>query len=107
MPSSRKSTKQRIAPLAERLAPIISPRPCASLQWEMSVAAPSGHVGNHDVIPGLKSLGNLHTVVGSVAEENLHAVGLLAVIGKFEESEWRTRARLQGPLDESGLRDLL
>ena len=68
---------------------------------------PGGHVRDDDAVAGLQSLCNLNAVVGRLTEENLDAGGLRAVIGHFEEGKRVASVRLEGPLDESGLRNFL
>src|ERR1700757_2562491 len=79
----------------------------ASLQLKLSVAAPGGHIRDNDVISGEQPFGNLDAIIRDPAEEHLHAAGLLTVGRKSEEGKRFTGVRLQGPLDEGGLRNLL
>ena len=69
----------------------------------MLVAVPGRHVGDDDAVAGLQALGNLHAVVGSPPKDNVHAGGVIAIVGNLEEGERVAGVRLQGPLDEGGL----
>jgi hypothetical protein len=59
------------------------------LQLQGFVVAPSGHVGDDDVVARNEAFGNLDLVGGNLTQGDADAVGLLSVFGNLEKRERR------------------